>query len=398
MCIAILLAQSQKENCRMLAELASSGINQDGQTANFSAPSGSAQEALVRLALHRANINLRSHSIEAHGTGTQLGDPIEVEALFCVLGSGVPDCSFVIGALKSRTGHTEHAAGMAGVLKSVMSLQLGCLQPNLHLIRTNTHLRIELKSALLPSQVIGYNTTKSLGVSSFGMSGTNAHAVVSAAKWCELPLCIRAPTSRFKATRFAWWDANTANASALLGAAQIDAGGRAWWEHTWTRTTCSYLAHHRIGSAPVAPGTAFLWIAHTAAAGEHTPKTQISSSQFEAMLFLDSDGLGPTLTVICQSGTVTIDSRDAAGVRISHALIALSEASQWKTTPHYLSLGESNLHDGTRFYMGIGNGYRGAFRAVESIWLYPDGSSVTKVQLACPLEVCTLITPCFLLI
>ena len=313
-------SDSQK-SCRVW--LQSIGVNHDGRAAAIAAPNGLAQARLLENTGSLSNTQFS----DTHGTGTSLGDPIEVNALNVVLESrDATTDSMNLGALKSNIGHSEGAAGMAALLRATAALTKGCSSPNFHLCCTNSKLDFQ-PSTSMPSQNMPQAHEKFHGVSSFGMSGTNAHAVVSAAMWCELPLCIRAPTSRFKATRFAWWDANTANASALLGAAQIDAGGRAWWEHTWTRTTCSYLAHHRIGSAPVAPGTAFLWIAHTAAAGEHTPKTQISSSQFEAMLFLDSDGLGPTLTVICQSGTVTIDSRDAAGVRISHALIALSEAS-----------------------------------------------------------------------
>ena len=145
------------------------------------APNGISQEAVVQAATqHRS----KAHCVEAHGTGTALGDPIEVGALHRVLGSTVETAEPVLlGAFKSLMAHSEGAAGMAGLVKVIQVLRYHCVPPNLHLQKTNPKLDLEEFATVMPSQGVELVVGEVLlmGESSFGYSGTNAHAVRSTA-------------------------------------------------------------------------------------------------------------------------------------------------------------------------------------------------------------------------
>ena len=170
------LADALAAGDRVLAVIAGSALNQDGRSAGITAPSGPAQEVVIRAALADAGITPDSvDGIEAHGTGTALGDPLELHALAAVFRPRTR--ALTVGSVKTNLGHTAAAAGIAGLIKAVLMLRHQAVPPVPHFRRLNPHVtpvgvEIEIPVAL------GARPLDCLGVSSFGFSGTNAHLVV----------------------------------------------------------------------------------------------------------------------------------------------------------------------------------------------------------------------------
>ncbi|UAW63413.1 SDR family NAD(P)-dependent oxidoreductase [Mycoavidus sp. HKI] len=183
-CAAVILkrlSDAQADGDPILAVLRGSAINQDGSSSGLTAPNQLAQQAVIEEALAQAGV--APHEIgylEAHGTGTKLGDPIEVMAAAQVLGVGRPDDQpLLVGSLKSSIGHLEAAAGIAGLIKTVLSIQHGVMPVQLHFETPNPH----IPWARLPVRVVTQTQAwpagrKRAGISSFGFSGTNAHVIV----------------------------------------------------------------------------------------------------------------------------------------------------------------------------------------------------------------------------
>jgi acyl transferase domain-containing protein/acyl-CoA synthetase (AMP-forming)/AMP-acid ligase II/pimeloyl-ACP methyl ester carboxylesterase len=172
------LADAQRDGDRILAVIKGSAINQDGRSNGLTAPNGLAQQAVMRQALANANLSATEVSyIESHGTGTSLGDPIEVNSLKAVLGAREESC--YLGSLKTNIGHLEAAAGIAGLIKAVLCLQQGAIPPNLHFKQLNPLIDLADSKIEIPQQLQPWNAeTRYAGVSSFGFGGTNAHVVL----------------------------------------------------------------------------------------------------------------------------------------------------------------------------------------------------------------------------
>ena len=179
------LDEAERERRPILAIVRGSAINHDGASSGLTVPCGPAQQDVIRAALANAGVSAADLGyIEAHGTGTALGDPIELGALDAVVGSGAPGrrTPLVIGSLKSRIGHLEAAAGIAAVIKVVMMLGRGELLPAAgeHDV-LNPLIPWERLQFTVPRQVCAWPQTRRVaGVSAFGMSGTNAHVVLEA--------------------------------------------------------------------------------------------------------------------------------------------------------------------------------------------------------------------------
>ncbi|NJK56232.1 MAG: alpha/beta fold hydrolase [Pleurocapsa sp. SU_5_0] len=172
------LADAQRDGDRILAVVKGSAINQDGRSNGLTAPNGLSQQAVIRQALANANISPGEVSyIEAHGTGTSLGDPIEVNSLKAVLGARSESC--YLGSLKTNIGHLEAAAGIAGLIKAVLCLQHQAIPPNLHFHKLNPLIDLADSKITIPQQLQPWNGgARYAGVSSFGFGGTNAHVVL----------------------------------------------------------------------------------------------------------------------------------------------------------------------------------------------------------------------------
>jgi acyl transferase domain-containing protein len=171
---------------RVLAVVRGSAVNQDGRSNGLTAPNGPSQEAVIRAALTNAGVLPSQVSyVEAHGTGTSLGDPIEVNALSAVLHEGRnPSAALTLGSVKTNIGHLEAAAGIAGVIKTVIALQRKEIPPNLHFSTPNPYIDWAAMSLQVPSSPtpwVPIDGRRVAGVSSFGFSGTNAHVILEAA-------------------------------------------------------------------------------------------------------------------------------------------------------------------------------------------------------------------------
>ena len=165
------------------AVIRGSAVNHDGRSNGLTAPNGSAQEALLLQALENAGVeSAQIKYVEAHGTGTSLGDPIEVSALGRVFGrQRSPDNPLVIGSVKTNFGHLETAAGVAGLIKVVLSLQHGEIPPHLHFNEPNPYIPWQKFPLQVPTELTSWPTSspgRLGGVSSFGMSGTNVHIIL----------------------------------------------------------------------------------------------------------------------------------------------------------------------------------------------------------------------------
>ncbi|WP_019548884.1 type I polyketide synthase [Streptomyces sulphureus] len=176
------LADAERDGDRILAVLRGSAVNQDGRSTSLTAPSVAAQRDVLTEALRRSGTTADQVGlIETHGTGTVLGDPIEVEALSAVYGRGEPG-TCALGAVKTNFGHSEEAAGVAGLIKAVLSLNAGAVPPNLHFSELNPNITLEGTRFVVPTRTRDWpvgGAVRHAAVSAFGMGGTNAHLVLS---------------------------------------------------------------------------------------------------------------------------------------------------------------------------------------------------------------------------
>ena len=180
------LSNALASNDNILAVLRGSAINQDGRSSGLTVPNGPAQEAVIRGALANAGVEpLEISYVEAHGTGTSLGDPIEAHALAAVYGPGRQAGNpLVVGSVKANIGHIEAAAGIAGLIKVVLSLGHERIPPQLHFQRMNPHIDWRGVPVKIPTAGRAWprgERPRRAGVSSFGFSGTNAHVIVEEA-------------------------------------------------------------------------------------------------------------------------------------------------------------------------------------------------------------------------
>ncbi|MEU1284231.1 type I polyketide synthase [Kitasatospora sp. NPDC005856] len=176
------LSDAERDGDRVLAVIRGTAVNQDGASSNFTSPNGLSQEAVIRAALSGSGLGPDDIDyIEAHGTGTSLGDPIELEALASVFGDRTEGHPLIVGSAKTNLGHVEAAAGVAGLIKTVLALHHGRIPAHLHFRELTPRISRRAAQPVIPVDGAAWPRTDRpgrAGVSAFGMSGTNAHAVL----------------------------------------------------------------------------------------------------------------------------------------------------------------------------------------------------------------------------
>ncbi|MCP9272306.1 type I polyketide synthase [Mycolicibacterium arenosum] len=192
------LSDAERDGDRIHAVISASAVNQDGASSGLTVPNGGAQQRLIGTVLARAGLTGGDVDyLEAHGTGTPLGDPIEVQAAAAAYGDArEANRPLLMGSVKTNIGHTESASGAAGLIKVVLSLQHGVLPKSLHFDTPSPHipwdsLPVRVVSEATPWQADG--RPRRAGVSSFGFTGTNAHVLIEEAPAPAIPADAETP-------------------------------------------------------------------------------------------------------------------------------------------------------------------------------------------------------------
>ncbi|WP_143230281.1 type I polyketide synthase, partial [Actinosynnema sp. ALI-1.44] len=301
------LSDARRNGHRVLAVIRGSAANQDGASNGLAAPNGPSQRRVIRAAL--ANARLAADDVdvvEAHGTGTTLGDPIEAQALLATYGQGrADDQPLWLGSVKSNIGHTQCAAGVAGVIKMVMALQKGELPktlyaelPSSHVDWTTGNVRLLQESVEWPAG----DRPRRAGVSAFGVSGTNVHVILEEAPVADEPDSQDAPKLPLLSTSPTVWMVSGHSAAALAGQA-----GR--------------LREHVLARPELAAGDVAWSLATTRAALEHRA-VLLGGDRVEL-----TAGLAAIATAQPVAGVVT-DSVAPGGVGRS-VFVFPGQGSQW---------------------------------------------------------------------
>lgn len=216
-----------RDGDRIRAVIRGSAINQDGASGGLTVPNGVAQQRVIADALKRADLQPRDVGyLEAHGTGTSLGDPIEAQAAGAAFGAGrEPGDPLLMGSVKTNIGHLEAAAGIAGVIKVILSLENELLPQHLHFENPSPHIPWDRLAVRVVDEATAWERNghpRIAGISSFGFAGTNAHVIVSEApEQAARPPAAPVPLARARDRRFSILPLSARTPAALVQLADI---------------------------------------------------------------------------------------------------------------------------------------------------------------------------------
>jgi len=337
---------AEKDGDRILAVIRGSALNSDGRSNGLTAPNGMAQRRVIRAALEDAALMPGDIDyLEAHGTGTSLGDPIEIEAIAAVLGQGRdPDHPLLVGSVKTNIGHLEAAAGIAGVIKLVLALNHEKIPSHLHFNTPNPHVAWDRLPLSIVSGGASWSRSsrpRRAGISCFGFSGTNAHAILE-----EAPLNAFPPA-----------DGRTSHLLAISAAGEVA-----------LRSLAGRYATYLQG--PALPPLAA--ICHTAASGRNT------FSHGLAVVGNTSTELAERLSAFVEQGT-------------TKGIYLRSSQSREKPSPVFLFTGQGSQYPGMgRELYATSPVYREALDRCDSLFAPLIGLSIrdlmhgdSEEQLAC---------------
>merc|ERR1719399_2438265 len=254
-----------------------SAVNQDGRSSSLTAPNGPAQQSVMRAAVRQAAATTVVHTLQMHGTGTALGDPIEVGASSAVLGAQVG--AIVLSAGKTCIGHTEPAAGISGIVHAMTAMSSATVHPLLHLTQVNPHLegilsgqeqaksRFMLARSAAPRAMSETQSLEGCGVSSFAFQGTNAHGIVGVQPFQPLELASmpKAPWRREYFWVVPMPHALQTRASPDMGFTPTHKGSVSL-ETRLDRSFHTFLWDHRVGGKVLFPGAGYMEMMNAACA------------------------------------------------------------------------------------------------------------------------------------
>ena len=286
------LSDAQRNGHSALALIRGSAVNQDGRSQGLTAPNGPAQQRVILQALHNAKLSPSEIDVvEAHGTGTTLGDPIEAQALIATYGrERLPEQPLWLGSIKSNFGHTQAAAGAAGIIKMVLSIGHGFLPKTLHAEEPSPHIDWSSGTMRLLTEARPWQRNchpRRAAVSSFGISGTNAHVIVEEAPARVVPAPSGAPVKVSVPLLVSGRDEAALRAQAGRWAAWLSAHPDVAWADV-VRTAALHRTHFEKRAAVFVEDIAQATPALTALA-EGRPHTAVTLGQVSggglAMLF-----------------------------------------------------------------------------------------------------------------
>lgn len=404
------LSDALQDGDRVRAVIRGTAVNHDGKTTVLTAPNGLAQEAVLYAALTNAMLEPADISyIETHGTGTALGDPIEIEAIRSVYGQpNAGSSSCILGAVKTNLGHLEAAAGMAGIIKTVLCLEQCEIPRNLHFHRLNPEISLSGTRLEIPAENMPWPRSENprvAGISSFGLGGTNGHVIVEEAPVLRQQKAVEARTIPLPA--YAWqrerfWiseasavEGGSKDLPALVPAAKTVhplLGGRIdtafiqgqLFESDLNTVGAPYLAEHSLGDRAILPFAAFLEVA-SAAVRHLAPQGEYSIRDFVVRepLFLS-----PNRRVLqVRVDDHTIEMASTTGTAWTAHANGSIEPKQAEAISEDLTKRQARCHkempcdDIYRALQNSGLHYGRAFRTIHAAWS-GEGESLARLRLS----------------